>query len=58
MNDASAVLPWLVIRQDANGNRYRVGGYATEGEARRMVDRLDEKGRDQLYKVERVGTTQ
>lgn len=32
--------PWLVIRQDANGNRYRVGRYATRAEAQRVAGRL------------------
>jgi hypothetical protein len=29
MNDSTITLPWLVIREDDNGNRYRVGRYAT-----------------------------
>lgn len=41
MGDArSAARPWIVIRQDANGNRYRVGHYATRAEAVRMARRL------------------
>lgn len=32
--------PWLVIRQDANGSRYRVGHYATRAEAQRVAGRL------------------
>ncbi|MGW1884051.1 SPOR domain-containing protein [Streptomyces sp. NPDC002133] len=55
MNDSGAVLPWLVIRQDDNGNRYRVGRYATEDEAQKIADRLDARGHKQLYWVERVG---
>ncbi|KIZ14298.1 SPOR domain-containing protein [Streptomyces natalensis] len=55
MNDTGAVLPWLVIRQDEGGNRYRVGRYATRAEAERVADRLDTRGRRQLYVVERVG---
>ena len=35
-----AARPWIVIRQDANGNRYRVGHYATRAEAVRMASRL------------------
>ncbi|MFE6663456.1 SPOR domain-containing protein [Streptomyces sp. NPDC057697] len=54
MSDSSAALPWLVIRQDDNGNRYRVGRYATEGEARRIADKLEAHGHKQLYWVERV----
>lgn len=38
--DSSAVLPWLVLRQDGQGNRYRVGSYATRAEAQRLADRL------------------
>ncbi|MEV5505852.1 SPOR domain-containing protein [Streptomyces orinoci] len=55
MTDNGAALPWLVIRQDDNGNRYRVGRYATRTEAERVADRLDAKGHKQLYIVERVG---
>ncbi|MFF8956655.1 SPOR domain-containing protein [Streptomyces sp. NPDC014894] len=55
MNDGSPVLPWLVIRQDGNGNCYRVGRYSTEEEARRMADTLDVNGDKRLYWVERAG---
>ncbi|WP_043265935.1 SPOR domain-containing protein [Streptomyces sp. CT34] len=55
MTDNGAVLPWLVIRQDEGGNRYRVGRYATRAEAERVADRLDIRGSRQLYVVERVG---
>ncbi|WP_307125138.1 SPOR domain-containing protein [Streptomyces sp. B1I3] len=55
MTDSGAVLPWLVIRQDDNGNRYRVGRYATQDEAQRIADDLDRHGHKQLYWVERVG---
>lgn len=55
MNDSGAVLPWLVIRQDDNGNRYRVGRYATQDEAQRIADGLDRRGHKQLYWVERAG---
>ncbi|MFJ5775962.1 SPOR domain-containing protein [Streptomyces sp. NPDC093094] len=47
-------LPWLVIRQDDNGNRYRVGRYATRAEAQKIADSLDVRGHKQLYSVERV----
>ncbi|MFI6285240.1 SPOR domain-containing protein [Streptomyces sp. NPDC051018] len=57
MNDSTTVLPWLVIRQDDNGNRYRVGRYATEDEAQQIVDTLDAKGHRQLYWVERISRT-
>ncbi|MFB6818015.1 SPOR domain-containing protein [Streptomyces sp. NPDC056347] len=54
MSDSGATLPWLVIRQDDNGNRYRVGHYATQGEAQAIADKLDGRGHEQLYWVERV----
>ncbi|MDI3403573.1 SPOR domain-containing protein [Streptomyces cavernicola] len=55
MNDGSAMLPWLVIRQDDNGNRYRVGRYATKTEAEQVADSLEDRGHKQLYWVERLG---
>ncbi|WP_418958922.1 SPOR domain-containing protein [Streptomyces tritici] len=54
MSEANAVLPWLVIRQDDNGNRYRVGRYATKDEAQKIADSLDDRGHKQLYWVERI----
>ncbi|WP_374227288.1 hypothetical protein [Streptomyces sp. JJ66] len=33
-------LPWLVIRQEEDGSRYRVGRCATRVEAQRLADRL------------------
>ncbi|WP_340558304.1 hypothetical protein [Streptomyces sp. GSL17-111] len=39
MSEAST-LPWLVIRQDEDGGRYRVGRCATRVEAQRLADRL------------------
>lgn len=56
MSDSGPVLPWLVIRQDDNGNRYRVGQYATEVEAQKIADSLDDRGHKQLYWVERIGS--
>ncbi|MTE20823.1 SPOR domain-containing protein [Streptomyces sp. TRM43335] len=44
MSESAAALPWLVVRQDANGNRYRVGRYATRAEAQSMVERLGRGG--------------
>jgi cell division protein FtsN len=44
-----------VIRQDDNGNRYRVGRYATRAEAQKIADSLDDRGHKQLYWVERIG---
>ncbi|MFI1923188.1 SPOR domain-containing protein [Streptomyces sp. NPDC020377] len=58
MNDSTISLPWLVIRQDDNGNRYRVGRYATRAEAQKIADSLDSRGHKQLYWVERIGQTQ
>ncbi len=55
MSDGGAVLPWLVIRQDDNGNRYRVGRYATQAEAQKIAEKLDSRGHKQLYWVERLG---
>ena len=55
MSDSGAVLPWLVIRQDDNGNRYRIGRYATRDEAQKIADDLGGRGHKQLYWVERVG---
>jgi cell division protein FtsN len=49
---------WLVIRQDDNGNRYRVGRYATRAEAQQIADSLDDRGHKQLYWVERLGQAQ
>ncbi|MEV6963115.1 SPOR domain-containing protein [Streptomyces sp. NPDC051207] len=55
MNEDTVTLPWLVIRQDDNGNRYRVGRYATRAEAQKIVDTLDARRHKQLYWVERIG---
>ncbi|WP_055548153.1 SPOR domain-containing protein [Streptomyces sp. NBRC 110028] len=57
MSDGNAALPWLVIRQDGNGNRYRVGRYATRTEAQEVADRLETQGQEQLYVVERTAAT-
>lgn len=54
MTENGAVLPWLVIRQDEGGNRYRVGRYATRAEAERVAERLDTRGNQRLYVVEKV----
>ncbi|MFC7219979.1 SPOR domain-containing protein [Streptomyces polyrhachis] len=55
MSDSGAARPWAVIRQDGNGNRYRVGSYATRAEAERVAERFEGAGRRQLYLVERIG---
>lgn len=56
MNDGTVLLPWLVIRQDDNGNRYRVGRFATKAEAQKIADSLDERGQRQLYWIEKLNT--
>ncbi|MDH6225177.1 MULTISPECIES: SPOR domain-containing protein [Streptomyces] len=56
MNDGTITLPWQVIRQDDNGNRYRVGQYATRAEAQKIADTLDSRGPRQLYWVERISS--
>ncbi|MFY1678617.1 MULTISPECIES: SPOR domain-containing protein [unclassified Streptomyces] len=55
MNDGTVALPWSVVREDDNGNRYRVGRYATRAEAQRIADSLDEPGPERTYCVEHVG---
>jgi cell division protein FtsN len=52
------LLVWAVIRQDGNGNRYRVGRYATREEAERIAETLDERGVGQLYVIERIDDLQ
>ncbi|MFE0104013.1 SAV_2336 N-terminal domain-related protein [Streptomyces sp. NPDC059009] len=36
-------LSWLVVRQDDNGNRFRVGRYATRAEAEQVIGSLEER---------------
>lgn len=55
VSEGTVSLPWIVIRQDDNGNRYRVGRYATRAEAQRIADSLDDRGHEQRYWVERIG---
>lgn len=55
MSEGTVSLPWIVIRQDDNGNRYRVGRYATRAEAQKIADSLDDRGPKQLYWVEQIG---
>jgi hypothetical protein len=55
MSEGTVSLPWIVIRQDDNGNRYRVGRYATRAEAQKIADSLDDRGHKQTYWVERIG---
>lgn len=47
-------LIWVVIRQDDNGNRYRVGRYATREEAEQVAADLEQRGSRQLYVIERI----
>ncbi|MEU6574420.1 SPOR domain-containing protein [Streptomyces sp. NPDC046805] len=54
MSDGTASFPWLVIRQDDSGNRYRVGRYATRAEAQKIADSLADRRHKQLYWVERI----
>jgi hypothetical protein len=55
MNESTTSPGWIVIREDDNGNRYRIGHYATEAEAQKVVDGLGAEGHKQLYSVERIG---
>jgi hypothetical protein len=55
VNEGTVSLPWIVIRQDDSGNRYRVGRYATRAEAQKIADSLDDRGHKQVYWVERIG---
>ncbi|MFI5616480.1 SPOR domain-containing protein [Streptomyces sp. NPDC051567] len=55
MNDGGALLQWLVIRQDDNGNRYRVGRYPTRAEAQKVADGFEDRGHRQTYWVEKIG---
>ncbi|SCE50684.1 hypothetical protein GA0115242_143210 [Streptomyces sp. SolWspMP-5a-2] len=52
MNDSTLTLPWRLIREDDNGNRYSVGRYATQAEAEKEADRLGGRSHKQLYWVE------
>ena len=54
VSDSTITLPWLVIRQDDSGNRYRVGRYATRAEAQKIADGLGDRGHKQLYWIERI----
>ncbi|CAL9305142.1 MULTISPECIES: SPOR domain-containing protein [unclassified Streptomyces] len=55
MPDSGTTLLWQVIRQDDNGNHYRVGRYATRDEAQKVADSLVSPANRQLYWVERIG---
>lgn len=49
--DTAEDLVWAVIREDENGNRYRVGRYATREEAQGVCDAFAER---RAYVIERV----
>jgi cell division protein FtsN len=51
-------LIWAVIRQDDNGNRYRVGCYETREEAELIAERFEARGHKQAYLVERIDRQQ
>lgn len=55
MSDSTLTLPWRLIREDDNGNRYSVGRYATRAEAENQAGRLGTHSHKQLYWVECVG---
>jgi hypothetical protein len=48
-------LPWLIIRQDSNGNRYRVARFASRGEAETAAERFDDS---RLYLIEETAAAQ
>ncbi len=50
MND----LTWVLIRQDDNGNRYRVSRFHTREEAETAARRFEPGGPGPLYVVERL----
>ncbi|MHC8563363.1 SPOR domain-containing protein [Streptomyces albidoflavus] len=52
MGEGGTALPWHVIRQEANGNRYRVAAGATRAEAQKVVESLGSRD-EQHYWVER-----
>ncbi|MFF0726797.1 hypothetical protein [Streptomyces sp. NPDC004134] len=53
--DSGAARPWIIVREDDNGNHYRVGRYATRDEAERVLSRFGAAGQRQIYRVERAG---
>ncbi|MBP0458413.1 SPOR domain-containing protein [Streptomyces montanisoli] len=53
MTEGGTALPWQVVREDGNGNRYRVAWYATRDEAQRLAESLDGRREEgTLYCVE------
>ncbi|WP_436740405.1 SPOR domain-containing protein [Streptomyces sp. BBFR102] len=53
MGEGGTALTWHVIRQETNGNRYRVAACATRVEAQKLVESLGSRGDEQHYWVER-----
>lgn len=53
--DSGAARPWVIVREDGNGNHYRVGRYATRDEAERAVSRFGPAEQRQIYRVEQAG---
>jgi SPOR domain len=51
---AAEKLMWAVVRQDDNGNHYRVGRYPTRDEAQRICDAFAAGGHKQLYMIEQI----
>lgn len=47
-------LSWVLIRQDDNGNRYRVSRFRTREEAESVAERFDAGGSKRLYRVEPI----
>lgn len=52
MTEGGTALPWQVVREDGNGNRYRVAWYATRDEAQRLAESLEGREEGTLYCVE------
>ena len=52
MTESAAPLPWRVVRQDDNGNRYLVGRHSTRDEAQQAIALLETGGHKQLYWIE------
>ncbi|MFW6693720.1 hypothetical protein [Streptomyces sp. MAR4 CNX-425] len=55
MTDSGAAYRWVVVREDGNGNSYRVGRYATRDEAENVVSRFGPAEQRQIYRVECTG---
>jgi 8-oxo-dGTP diphosphatase len=46
--------PWLLRRQDDNGNRYEMARFETRAQAQAAAARFEARGHKQLYFVERA----